>query len=135
MPPLRRLLRHPALAALVVAAALALRLLVPAGYMPVIDGGRVILAPCPGTAPAPSQARAHAHGGTAHAGHEAPPPAPDKGCAFADLALPAIGGADPIQIAALIAFLVATALVLQALPPRAPVRRLHPPAQGPPILA
>lgn len=134
MPPLRRLLRHPALAALVVAAALALRLLVPAGYMPVIDGGHVILAPCPGTAPTPSQARAHTPGGMGHAGHETPPHAPETSCAFADLALPAIGGADPVQLAALIAFLVATALALRALPPRAPVRRLHPPAQGPPIL-
>ena len=133
MPPLRRLLRHPALAALIVAVALALRLLVPAGYMPVLDGGHVILAPCPGTTPTPPQA--HDHGGMAHSGHDTPSPAPEKGCAFADLALPAIGGADPVQLAALIAFLVATARVLRALPPRAPVRRLHPPAQGPPILA
>jgi len=117
MAALRRLLRTcPALAALIVAAALAVRVLVPAGYMPTLDNGRIVIGICNGYGP---MTMAIAVSGLDHHGdadgHQAQSP-----CAFADLALPLIG---------------AVALLLaEALPPRA-AARLRPPLRGPPLVA
>jgi len=57
---------------------------------------------------------------------------PDMPCAFAGLSAAMTGPVDPIQIAALIAFILAVGLVSTALP--APCRRvyLRPPLRGPP---
>jgi hypothetical protein len=122
---LRALLhRQPWLAALLLAAAMLLRL-VPAGYMPVVAGGGITVALCPGYAPAKPMA------GMAHHGSEHPePPSP---CAFADLALPALGGADPLQLAAAMLHAFAAALVLAALLPPRPRAHLRPPLRGPPL--
>ncbi|WP_298891248.1 hypothetical protein [uncultured Sphingomonas sp.] len=132
MAALRRLLRTcPALAALIVAAALAVRVLVPAGYMPTLDNGRIVIGICNGYGP---MTMAIAVSGLDHHGdadgHQAQSP-----CAFADLALPLIGGADPIQLAEALLFILAVALLLaEALPPRA-AARLRPPLRGPPLVA
>lgn len=135
MTGLRRLLRsHRALAAFVVAAALALRLLVPAGFMPTMEGGRLVISICSGFGPAKTMEMTGAtHAGMEHHGN----PDGDRAqspCAFADLALPVIGGMDPIQLAAAIVFVMAAGLVLAtALPPRLS-GRLRPPLRGPPAL-
>jgi hypothetical protein len=54
-------------------------------------------------------------------------------CPFASLAAPALGGADPVLLAALVAFIVA----LGMLPLSSPTltRRIHvlPPLRGPPV--
>lgn len=130
MSGLRRLLRsQPWLAALVLAAALALRLLVPVGFMPTVADGRVTLVLCSGAQPAPSMAPMP---GMAH--HES-----DDGgmagspCAYADLALPALGAADPVLLVAALAFVVALAARrVVPLPPR-DAAWLRPPLRGPPL--
>lgn len=127
---LRHHLRHrPALAALLIAAALALRVLVPAGFMPVLDQGRIIVSICSGSGP---MTMAIAMPGMAGHDDAAPDALAGKACAFADLALPALGGADPVLLAAAIAFVLALGLARVAPPPATAPLRLRPPLRGPP---
>ena len=127
MNGLRRHLRsRPWLAALLLAAALALRVLVPAGFMPTVAEGRVTLTLCSGVTPAPM---AGMHGMTHHESGDAA----QSPCAYADLALPALGAADPALLAAALALVMSLA-VRRAVPlaPRA-FARLRPPLRGPPL--
>jgi hypothetical protein len=128
------------LAALLVAAALLVRLAVPAGFMPVPGGGFAITI-CTGYGPLSP---------TTTAMPDAPHAMPDmhhqdvgedggsvvsSPCAFADLAMPALSAADPVLLAAALLFVLAAAL---ARAPDLPVRafpRLRPPLRGPPLLA
>lgn len=158
MQPLRAFCgRHFCLAWLIVLAALFLRLVIPTGFMPAMEHGRLIVVPCPGFGPvsaAPSAATsgssaaasdAHSmHAGMAHhaapeaaaeSHHEGGSPHAQDSCSFADLSLTAIGGADPVQLAAALLFIIAMALftVTAARPQRA--LRLRPPLRGPPLFA
>lgn len=129
---LRHFLRaHRWLAFALIAAALLVRVCVPAGLMPVSDhDGMLRLAFCSGYGPMPAMDVAIP--GMKHHPDEAQAQSP---CAFADLALVAIGGADPIQLAALLLFVLATGLAIALpLPPRAP-SRLRPPLRAPPQTA
>lgn len=111
------------------AAALLLRLLVPAGFMPVVDHGRVTLAVCSGYGPV--VAKPMHHGGS----HSMPAHETQSPCAFADLALPVLGGADPILLGEALAFVAVLALLLAVTTtPRRP-SRLRPPLRAPPLLA
>ncbi|MBW6528631.1 hypothetical protein KZ813_17455, partial [Sphingomonas sp. RHCKR7] len=113
MTSLRRLLdRFPRLALWLVAAALAVRLLVPAGYM-LSPAHPLALVTCPGVAPAAHRA----HGDSpAHHG------APDQPCAFAALAA-------PLAAVAAVA-LAAVAAVVAPAPAARPLRET--PARAPP---
>lgn len=123
------------LAALVVLAALAVRLAVPAGYMPVVGVDGVTLSICTGAGPLQMAASGHdMH--NMHNMHNMPHGQQDidtQGrCAFADLALPAIGGADPFQLAAALAFILAVGLVPLVPLVLRDIPRLRPPLRGPP---
>lgn len=121
------LLKHPLLVLAIGLAGLMLRLAVPAGFMPVLHHGQLTLTICSGYGAAASRAPGLHHGQGE--------PGADNSCAFADLALPLIGGADPVQLAAALLFIVAAALFFAAaLPPRAGLR-LRPPLRGPPLPA
>ena len=129
------LLRHRALAILLVAAALCLKALVPAGYM--LEAGhkvltvtvcmdsqghsvtRDIVVPMKGS-PAGDAAR-HADAG--------------KACGWSSLAMDALGGADAPLLAAALAFIFALGFAPLAAPrPRRAVW-LRPPLRGPPLTA
>ena len=146
---LRRLiLCHRALAVLICAVALAVKLLVPAGYMIGDAGGRTVMILCPGAAmPAAAAAAAAAtatatpmdHGGMAtHAAGDdagkahgmAEPP-----CAFAGLAAPALAAADPLLLAIAIAYGLAVALRPVRVASRAAAPHLRPPLRGPPAFS
>ncbi len=123
MTSLRRLLANsPGLALWLVAAALAVRLLVPAGYM--LSATRP-LAPvaCPGVTP------------VAHHGHAGAPAhqAPDQPCAFAALATP-LAVAAAVVLAAVILLIAATPTPppRTVAAPRAPPR-WRPPLRAPPL--
>ncbi|WP_232494791.1 hypothetical protein [Novosphingobium kaempferiae] len=133
MGTLRHFFRNrPALAALLLASALILRAIVPAGWMPAAspDAG-VIVALCSGTMPAgstvtitiPKKPSHQDHGGTVA----------DHPCAFAPLA-DAMTGADfaPLLIAAL-AFVFVAAILRAPLALRATGARIRPPSQAPPL--
>lgn len=125
--PGRALLRqHRLVAAAFLAAALLLRVLVPAGYMPVSAGGVPTLVICPGKATAMA----------GHAGHGRDMPAPmQERCAFADLSLPALGGADAPLIAAALVLAFVAAIIGRIAPPPTPAPFLRPPLRGPPLPA
>ncbi|HEX8450141.1 MAG TPA: hypothetical protein VF652_11175 [Allosphingosinicella sp.] len=128
------LLKHPLLALAIGLAALVLRLAVPAGYMPVVGQPGPALTLCPGGGQAAATAH-QPHGDPSMPGpaHGADPGDSARSCAFADLALPAIGGADPFQLAEALTFIPASALLPSSpLPPRAALR-LRPPLRGPPL--
>jgi len=119
---------HRWLALWLIAAALAVKALVPAGYMLGNTGSKTLtMVICDGSGPAtmtidipmdPDHAKA-----------------PDSGkqdCAYAGLGHAMIGGTDPVLLLAAIAFLLALGFAPVATP--TPRRRAHaqPPSQGPP---
>ena len=102
------------------ALALAMKLIVPAGFMPTISDGRFIVTVCTGTGP-----MSMAMPGLDHGKSEAP-------CAFAGLAAPSLAAADAVLLAAAIVFVVA--LGVQPIGPRKTpdVPHLRPYLRGPP---
>ena len=117
-------------------AGLMLRLAVPAGFMPVLDQGRPALAMCSGYGTIASQAAAPAGSATSpQEHHHQDEPKADGSCAFADMSVSMIGGADSVQLAGALLFILTAALFFAAvLPPRAALR-LRPPLRGPPLPA
>jgi len=137
MTALRAFLReHTKLAALLVAMALLMRALVPAGYMPSATPRHFIIQICadatgqpssatlaiPASHSAPAKDSALAKAGAMAGGH----------CAFAALAAPGLAGAG----AAVLAIALAAMLRLALAPRPAPIQRLRrqirPPLRGPP---
>jgi hypothetical protein len=145
--------RHIRIAALVIVAALALKALIPAGYMIASADGFAIV-PCPtefGPAAASGPAPATPHDHHAMVGHSAamhhvmadPAPAPAKSdhgghaaaqqaCSYAILSLALLPGADPIQLAAALAFVLALWLVFSSSLRQLSPARLRPPSRAPP---
>jgi hypothetical protein len=117
---------------ILLACALALRVLVPAGWMPSASGGALAIEPCPAAEPAPSMLMmAHHHDASKHGSHKGQ----HDDCAFAPLTIAFAATQVPATIAAQAvageepAWLVAKA-VLATGPPD-----LLPPATGPPAFA
>jgi hypothetical protein len=110
-----------ALAALLLLAAMAVRLAVPAGFMPMRGASGVTLTLCSGHGP--MMLGHHRSDDSDHS---------DQPCGFGALSLTATGGADPIQLSAAIAFVEAQIVIAPAifritLPPR-----WRPPLRAPP---
>lgn len=124
MTSLRRLLANsPRLALWLVAAVLAVRLLVPAGYM-VSPTRPLALVACPGVTPV-------AHHG--HAGAPAHHQAPDQPCAFAALAAPlAVAAATVLASMTLLVAATPAPRPRAVAAPRAPPR-WRPPLRAPPL--
>ena len=156
MSALRRLiLSRPLLMGWLCVAALALKLLVPSGYMISGEGGRVAIILCSGVAPsmaAPSMAGPSTTGALSTAspgmvmgdhimsGHAMPEHDPSTShgkmempCAFSGLSAQALAGVDATLLVAAIAFVMAIGIrpvrpLVRARPPY-----LRPPLRGPPI--
>jgi hypothetical protein len=140
---------HRLLAALILTAALMVRILMPAGFMPVVEQGRITIVFCSGIAPqpAPMAMPGMAHSAMAGMSHGAMAPhaptsreAPggskvDAPCAFAGLAMPALSGADPFLLAATLAFLMVLAIWAPERRSFQAAVRLRPPLRGPPARA
>lgn len=145
MTAIRRLsLKHRPFALWLVLMVLAVKLLVPAGFMVGVVDGRVGLQICSGFGPvvaAPMMAHhamatgtmsEHADGGHGKAdGHSAV----DMPCPFAALAHGVAMPVDPLLLAMALAFVMAlgVAAVRRAVPRSQPF--LRPPLRGPPLLA
>ena len=114
-------------------ATLLLKVLVPTGFMIDSDHGRLAITVCPGAEPSsvtmgmpgmqgdmPDHGKSKDHG------------KPEMPCAFSGLSAAALGAIDLIQLAALIAFVMAIGMVgvLLPLPLRAAYLRPH--LRGPP---
>lgn len=151
MPAIRSLLAQRHLAALICAAALLLKLLVPAGYMIAVDEGRFTITLCSGTAPrtvtmtmpgmhgdmagmhGAAHRRIHAsgHGAKDHGGSTDHDKA-EMPCAFAGLTAASLAAVDAILLATLIAFVMTVGPAGRALPPTLRRAHLRPPLRGPP---
>jgi hypothetical protein len=131
----RRLLAQRYFAVLVCAAALLLKLLVPAGYMIGSEHGRITIELCSGVAPkSTTMAMPGMHGDMLDHGKSKEHGKAEMPCAFAGLSAASLGAIDPIQFITLIAFIMSVGLspgVLLAI-----VRRsyLRPPLRGPPAV-
>jgi hypothetical protein len=133
MSVVRRLLAQRQLAVLICAATLLLKLLVPTGYMIASDHGRLAITICPGTAPvAMTTGMPGMHGDMPDHGKSKDHGKAEMPCAFSGLSAAALGAIDPIQLAALIAFVMATGFVGVVLPALSPLPYLRPPLRGPP---
>lgn len=124
---------------LILAAALAMKLLIPGGYMLAVEHGRLAITLCPGTVPVPKpdpmpMAGMHGNGG----GHHDDKPVhaqAEMPCAFAGLSAAMLAAVDPIQWVALLAFVLATGFVAITATVRPAPPYLRPPLRGPPALS
>lgn len=108
--------------------ALAVRVLIPAGFMPTVESGSFTITLCDGYGPATMQM---VMPGMQH--HDDSDHRMQGRCAFSDLALPGLAGADPIQLAAAIAFILLAAFFAVPAFDLRRARNLRPPLRGPPL--
>lgn len=128
----RLLLSHRAIAALVIALALAVRLVVPTGFMPTMADGRISVSVCSDTGSTTMVVTIpglkHGGKGKEEGGKHAQP------CAFAGLGMPGLAGADPLILALALVFAMAAALrPISARDVAAPAF-LRPPLRAPPTI-
>ncbi|VXD02022.1 hypothetical protein [Sphingomonas sp. 8AM] len=130
MTAIRHLLAQRRCVLLLCAAALLLKLLVPAGYMIAAGQGRLVLVACSGFGPVATMPAMNA----AMPRHERPSEhgRADLPCAFAGLSAATLGAAGPLLLAALIAFVIATGFAPAVIPPLRRAPYLRPPLRGPP---
>jgi hypothetical protein len=129
----RRLIAQRHLAVLICAASLLLKLIVPAGFMIDSSHGRITVTICSGTAPRTMTMKMPGmHGDMPDHGKSQDHGKAEMPCAFAGLSAAALGSIDPIQLAALIAFVMAIGLAGIMLPAPSQSARLRPPLRGPP---
>lgn len=134
MLAVRRLLAQRYLAVLVCVATLLLKLMVPTGYMIGSEHGRMTIELCSGVAGQPmtmTMPGIHrdmpGHGKSQDHGKAEMP------CAFSGLSAASLGAVDPIQLAALIAFVLGVGLLPAVLPAIVRCGYLRPPLRGPPL--
>lgn len=138
MPVFRAFLAQRHVALLLCLATLLLKVFVPAGYMVDNVHGQIAITLCSGTAPAPMTIGMAGHGkALEHGQAQGHGPAKEHSkaempCAFTGLSAAVLGAIDPIQLAALIAFIVAIRIRGLPLPPLASRAYLRPPLRGPP---
>ena len=118
---------------LLCAATLLLKLLVPTGYMIDSDHGRIAITICSGTTPRTmTMDMPGTHGDMADHGKSKDHGKAEMPCAFSSLSAAALDAIDPIQLAALIAFVLAIGLAVTVLPASSRPAYLRPPSRGPP---
>lgn len=118
---------------LICAATLLLKMLVPTGYMIDSVSGSITITICSGTGPATmTMEMPGMHGDMPGHGKSTDHGKAEMPCAFSGLSAAALGATDPIQLAALIAFVLALGLVAIILPAPSRPAHLRPPLRGPP---
>lgn len=146
MTSLRRLLlTRPALALWLVVVALAVKALVPAGFMVGTVEGRTVLQMCSGFGPVTVMPAAHhamaghatgQHDPAGHGGHDrGDHVGADMPCPYAALTLGTLAAAAPLLLALALAFVLALGVAARALPPARILSYLRPPLRGPPVRA
>jgi hypothetical protein len=129
----RHLLAQRHLAVLICTATLLLKLLVPTGYMIDSDHGRITITICSGTTPRTmTMEMPGMHGNMPDHGKSKDHGKAEMPCAFSGLSAAMLGATDPIQVAALIAFILALGLAVATLPALSRPAYLRPPLRGPP---
>lgn len=127
MQAIRHFLAQRHLAVLLCAATLLLKLLVPTGYMIDSDHGRITITICPGATPRTmTMEMPGMHGDMPDHGKAEMP------CAFSGLPAAMLGSINPVQLAALIVFILALGLIATIPPALSRPAYLRPPLRGPP---
>lgn len=140
MGALRHLIRrHPGRAWALVALALLMKLVVPAGFMPTASAAGFAIEICSGSALSPALSAtgpaAQALAAMAHKpGGEHAPARPDAPCPYAALTLPGVGGVDALQLALALGVILAVGLRPVAGPAARRLAYLRPFLRGPPAL-
>jgi hypothetical protein len=133
MQGIRHLLAQRHFAVLLCATTLLLKLLVPTGYMIDNDHGRMTVTICSGLGPATMKMdMPEMHGDMPDHGKSKDHGKAEMPCAFSGLTAAMLGSIDPVQLAALIAFVMATGLAVVVLPAPSCPAHLRPPLRGPP---
>jgi hypothetical protein len=127
--------RYARLALVLVALALAVKALVPAGYMISSSGERFLTVTiCADASDTPRQMQiaisSHDDAGGDHSesAEKAQP------CAFSGLGHAALGGTDPVLLASALAFILLIGFAPRPAPPARDIPFLRPPLRGPPSL-
>lgn len=133
MLAIRTLLAHRHLALLLCAATLLLKVLVPTGYMIDSNHGHITITICSGVEPRTmTMEMPGMHGDMPDHGKSKEHGKAEMPCAFSGLSAAALGAIDPIQLAALIAFVMAIGIIGFARPAPSTPTYLRPPLRGPP---
>lgn len=133
MLAVRILLAQRHLALLLCVATLLMKALVPTGYMIDNDHGRLTITICSGVETRTmTMEMSGMHGDMPGHGKSKDHGKAEMPCAFSGLSAAALGTMDPIQLAALIAFVIAIGIIGSALPPPSTRTYLRPPLRGPP---
>ena len=133
MQAIRRLLAQRHLAVLVCAATLLLKVLTPTGYMIGSDHGRIAITICSGTASRTmTMEMPGMHGDLAGHGNPKDHGKAEMPCAFSGLSTAMLGSIDPVQLAALIVFILALGLIATIPPALSRAAYLRTPLRGPP---
>lgn len=121
--------QHKWLASLLVACVLFAKVLIPAGFMPVVGSQGIVVQLCNGVGAETVTIAIPGKSGPIDQNKA------DSPCAFSGLAAPVLAGADPVQLALAILFILA--MGLRAAQPIALRSRHHlrPPLRGPPAYA
>lgn len=122
---------RPTLVALLLAAALCLKVFVPAGYMPIAPQGGIVVALCSGTMPAGSTVTVTIPQKPGHQDHA--PSMADHPCAYAPLGAAAVAADLAPMVLAALAFVFVGAIVRRPLALPAAPARIRPPSQAPPL--
>lgn len=123
---------HSRLAHLLLAMALLVRAIVPAGYMVSSGAGTLTVTLCSGQGPKTAVLVLDASRG--QAGDKQDHGKPDNPCAFSGLGMAALGGADPVLLAIAVAFSLLLAFRREAFPVPAAPGYLRPPLRAPPVI-
>lgn len=123
--------RHTMIAMSIMVLVLAVRAMIPAGYMTNASPAGLTVELCSSisgktvTIALPGQSGHQDHGKDQA----------DKPCAFASLGQAMTSATDPVLLASAIAFIIALGILLDRSPPQARTGHLRPPLRGPPLVA
>nr|WP_315382831.1 hypothetical protein [uncultured Sphingomonas sp.] len=135
----RLLLEHRLLCGCLIAAALLMKAVLPAGFMPMQSGGTIVLGFCSGYGPMPMATPTPMSMSLSMKEHRSSPdehqPKTEMPCAFGGLAMPGIAAVDPTLLALAIAFVVERAIRTATVLPTIARVYLRPPLRGPPLAA
>ncbi len=125
------ILSHRWWAAALIALALAMKLAVPAGFMPVEQAGKIVVMVCTGM----GQQQVEIDVPGMPAKQDGATRAAGQPCAFAGLGLDMMPGVDPVLLARALAFILALGFVGVAVVRVDRARQYWPPMRGPPLIS
>lgn len=128
--------RYAQLTLVLVVLALAVKALVPAGYMISSTSERFLTVTiCADASGTPKQMRIAISDKNEKGGDHSEAADKSQPCAFSGLGHAALGGADPLLLAAALAFILLVGLAPLRSPPARDIPFLRPPLRGPPSLS